>query len=525
MLNHINFINMKYNILLIGFGVIGTEALSKIVESYNGKKTLKIAIVDKNINNIPGGIAYSKSNSKFGFFNNPLRLSNPEFIKWIKIKKNIIKIKSFIIKNKDFNLVNWLNKNKDFKNFRISKFNEIYLPRLTYSLFLEEKIINTLQKVKKKNISINLISSELLDLKINKINNEYNCLIKKNYDDFKFSLTHNSFKLKKITKKSSFILTENIIVGNGLLPPKRIKQEISTNNKNYIWDFYSEGGTHNLLKKIKKKLLFENSIKILFIGNKAGLLETMPELEILAKKIKKKLKIVCFAPNLLSLERAELSLKYKDYKFKFFKKNKIEKINKAKTIYLLLNKEFEYAKHMQFHKYDVWTLILKKKILNKIYSSLSKTEKKIYNDEVFSKIRNITRYTYPSTIDSKNSLEEIKTLSYVTDKVVQLKMLNKYIIVTTSNGLKVKGDIVVNVSGPVSLTKVTNEVVFLNSLKKMSNEYGERGFLADNNFSIAKKIYAPGVISSNFNPNRFTIIKAITFNTHKSVKKIVKTLN
>ena len=150
MLNHINFINMKYNILLIGFGVIGTEALSKIVESYNGKKTLKIAIVDKNINNIPGGIAYSKSNSKFGFFNNPLRLSNPEFIKWIKIKKNIIKIKSFIIKNKDFNLVNWLNKNKDFKNFRISKFNEIYLPRLTYSLFLEEKIINTLQKVKKK---------------------------------------------------------------------------------------------------------------------------------------------------------------------------------------------------------------------------------------------------------------------------------------------------------------------------------------------------------------------------------------
>ena len=104
-------------------------------------------------------------------------------------------------------------------------------------------------------------------------------------------------------------------------------------------------------------------------------------------------------------------------------------------------------------------------------------------------------------------------------------MLNKYIIVTTSNGLKVKGDIVVNVSGPVSLTKVTNEVTFLNSLKKMSNEYGERGFLADNNFSIAKKIYAPGVISSNFNPNRFTIIKAITFNTHKSVKKIVKTLN
>ena len=51
------------------------------------------------------------------------------------------------------------------------------------------------------------------------------------------------------------------------------------------------------------------------------------------------------------------------------------------------------------------------------------------------------------------------------------------------------------------------------------NEY------SDNNFSIAKKIYAPGVISSNFNPNRFTIIKAITFNTHKSANMIIKTLN
>ena len=141
---------MKCNILLIGFGVIGTEALSKIVKDYNGKKILNITIIDKNTNNIPGGIAYSKSNSKFGFFNNPLRLSNPEFIKWIKTKRNIIKIKNFILKNKDFNLVSWLNKNKDFNNIKINKLNEIYLPRLTYSFFLEEKIINILKKIKKK---------------------------------------------------------------------------------------------------------------------------------------------------------------------------------------------------------------------------------------------------------------------------------------------------------------------------------------------------------------------------------------
>ena len=525
MLNHVNFIIMKYNILLLGFGVIGTEALSKIVEDYKGKKILNIVIVDKNINNIPGGIAYSKAYSKFGFFNNPLRLSNPEFIKWIKTKKNIIKIKNFIIKNKDFNLVSWLNKNKDFNNVRTNKFNEIYLPRLTYSFFLEEKIMNILKKIKKKKININLINSELLDLKINGINEGYTCFVKKNSDNYKFLLSNNGFKLKKIIKKNNLILTDTIIIGNGLLPPKRIKQEISRNNKNYIWDFYSEGGTQNLLKKIKKKLLFKKVIKILFIGNKAGLLETMPEIEILSQKNKNKIQIICFSPNLLSLGRAELSSKYKDYKFKFFKKNKLEKMNKAKKIYLLLNKEFEYAESTGFLKYDVWTLILKKKLLNRIYSSLSKIEKKIYNDEVFSKIRNITRYTYPSTIDSKNRLEDMKILSHLSGKVIKLNINNKYIEVVTSKGLRVKGDIVVNVSGPVSLTKITNEVGFLNSLKGISNEFGQRGFLADNNFSVAKKIYAPGVISSNFNPNRFTIIKAITFNTYKSVNKIIKSLN
>jgi len=67
---------------------------------------------------------------------------------------------------------------------------------------------------------------------------------------------------------------------------------------------------------------------------------------------------------------------------------------------------------------------------------------------------------------------------------MQLNRSQKYTTVITSKGLKVKGDIVVNVSGPVSLTKATNEVSFLSSLKKVSYEFSERGFLADNNFSI-----------------------------------------
>ena len=153
---------------------------------------------------------------------------------------------------------------------------------------MEEKINDFLKKIKKKNISIDLIESELLALKTEQ---SYTCILKKNSSSFKFLLNSKKFRLKKTTKKNSLIMAKNIIIGNGLLPPKKIKENIFFNNFNYIWDFYSEGGTQNLLKMIKKMAVSKKLIKILFIGNKAGLLETMPEIENLSNKIKNICKI------------------------------------------------------------------------------------------------------------------------------------------------------------------------------------------------------------------------------------------
>jgi len=83
---------MKFNLTLIGFGVIGVESLHALVTKIKEKQNYKIAVIEKSINNIPGGVAYSKANSKFGFFNNPLRLSHPLFKSWINNKKNKDKI-------------------------------------------------------------------------------------------------------------------------------------------------------------------------------------------------------------------------------------------------------------------------------------------------------------------------------------------------------------------------------------------------------------------------------------------------
>ena len=82
---------MKFDISIIGYGVIGVESLFELTDKIK-KTKLNIAIIDKDLNNIPGGVAYSKTKSKFGFFNNPLRLSHPSFKKWLRDKKNIVRI-------------------------------------------------------------------------------------------------------------------------------------------------------------------------------------------------------------------------------------------------------------------------------------------------------------------------------------------------------------------------------------------------------------------------------------------------
>ena len=98
---------MKFDLALIGFGVIGVETLHTLVLKAKKKQKLNIAIIDKEIKNIPGGVAYSKFSSKFGFFNNPLRLSHPSFKSWVQNKKNLNKFINFIKKNKNYNLQKW----------------------------------------------------------------------------------------------------------------------------------------------------------------------------------------------------------------------------------------------------------------------------------------------------------------------------------------------------------------------------------------------------------------------------------
>ena len=159
---------MLFDLTIIGFGVIGVETLHSLKKNLlkkKNKKEIKIAGIEKKIDNIPGGIAYSQVNSKFGFFNNPLRLSHPEFIKWFNLNNNKSRILKFAEENLDYNLNEWSKKNKYILKKRFNDYDEIYLPRLIYSFFLKDKIIDFLRIKNKLNIKLEFYKGEAINIK------------------------------------------------------------------------------------------------------------------------------------------------------------------------------------------------------------------------------------------------------------------------------------------------------------------------------------------------------------------------
>ncbi len=83
---------MHFSHISIGGGITGLEtiisAFTNIQKKLKKPKKITFAIIDKNPENIPGGVAYGFKNSQFGYFNNPIRLSPVQFTKWLIKKEN-----------------------------------------------------------------------------------------------------------------------------------------------------------------------------------------------------------------------------------------------------------------------------------------------------------------------------------------------------------------------------------------------------------------------------------------------------
>ena len=114
-------------------------------------------------------------------------------------------------------------------------------------------------------------------------------------------------------------------------------------------------------------------------------------------------------------------------------------------------------------------------------------------------------------------------LKLIQCKVSKIECHKRHILLITNNK-KYKGDIVVNVSGPLPTNKINSEVEIIQNLKKDFIECDDLGFKVKRDFSILKQdnIFLPGTLASGYNPNRITILKAILNNSEISSQVIYK---
>ena len=433
---------MHFSHISIGGGITGIETIisafnyikndlvnSKIKRKKFKFKKFTFAIIEKKPENIPGGVAYGFINSKYGFFNNPIRLSPKKFIDWLLKRQNKKKIEEYLKKHGGYTGKKWLNNyNKVLFSPNLKKFRELYIPRAVFNFWMEERLISLISEMKliSKKLSIffeirfykgEVIAIQEYQKKTGKMILKNNFCEELNYKIVKHPLKKLIFKNSGKRKKSIFSMTQNI--GLGLPPPKQLASAKAQKINNYIWDFYSEGSTVTLIKKLSN-LYKKKEIKIYFIGYKAGLLESLPEIKevILRKKIN--IKLICSSKNLESMQSAKLSLDKKKYKLDILISKNLSKIKSAKKLYFSILKEFETAIKTGYKKYDAWTQILEHNILSKCIKNLNPREKRKYFDSYHRKIRNITRYTYPETIAAREQLLDmgiLKTRKEVVNKI------------------------------------------------------------------------------------------------------------
>lgn len=484
-----------------------------------------MCVVEKDLSNIPGGVAYGKKTSIHGYFNNPLRLSQNELQKYYKNISNFKKLYEYIKKfGSNYDIKKYQKNLEILKSKKPREIMEIYLPRVAFSYMQEKNFINILKKIKnrKKNIHVDFYQGEVINFKDFK-NSDFEILSKKNF--IKFSLNSKSFNNSIINFTSSDtkikkLYCKNLTIGLGITPPQKLTKSKIINN-NYIWDFYAEGGTSTLVNKLKKKINTKNNVKLCFIGSKAGFLESLQEIYSLKKK-HQNLKIYCFSKRFESLQPAIYSFK-KKVKLKFLKKGN-SSVSTAKKLYELIHKELTFDNSDKNMKYLIWTEILSKNILEYFLNKLSHRQIFIYQTKYFQKIRSLTRFTFPETIKVKDTMIKNKMIKILNEKANKI-VLKKNSININGDKKKYSFDIVVNVTGPCDLVNSAKHLPIYRSILKFAN--AKKNLLVSDKFSVIDRnnLFSPGTISQGFNDKRQTIIKAIINNSKKSSDEIFKRIS
>ncbi len=167
--------NQNHDIALVGGGLSNTSTLYELIKNFeNSKNALKfhprIRIFDIRKDFFSGGEAYAGSAPEMLFTNTFdtkeifEKVEGGELLhhlaKWLTEKQASWVDKLQKLNNNKVN--RWLDENKE--KLASQKFDELHLPRIVLSWFIEETLYETIERAKKLGVSVELIQGEVSDI-------------------------------------------------------------------------------------------------------------------------------------------------------------------------------------------------------------------------------------------------------------------------------------------------------------------------------------------------------------------------
>jgi uncharacterized NAD(P)/FAD-binding protein YdhS len=256
---------MNYNTVLLGSGISSTQTLLQLLTKLElhptPKGKIKIAVIEKN-GEFFTGIPYGKRSSvnsltitTFGEFIHPNE--KEPFLTWMETCKEDWMKK--VIAHGGETATQWIQNNK--VHIDEKKWDDIYIPRFLYGLFLNEKINAAIEIARQKETaSVDLIHAEAIN--VSQLNNGSYEIITEDKN-----------------KKTTSLTSEKIVIaiGSGTIKPVPAPENHSTENPGYFYinDTYHPSLDNNLeiITKILTGIHKKEERNILIVGSNASSLE------------------------------------------------------------------------------------------------------------------------------------------------------------------------------------------------------------------------------------------------------------
>ena len=479
---------MNFDIVLLGSGISSTQSLLQLLEKFEKKpvrkEKIRIAVIEKN-GEFFTGIPYGKRSSvnsltitTFGEFIHPNEKET--FLNWLESCKEDWMNK--VISNGGETAKQWIENNRT--HIEEKKWDDMYIPRFLYGLFLSEKI-NAVIKSAKKNglVSIDLIHAEAVD--VSKLdNNLYEIIIEEN------------------DKKITSLITEKIIIaiGSGTIKPVPAPENINSEKPDYFYinDTYFPSLDSNL-EKISELLSAINKKEnrnILIIGSNASSLEliylikTKPAFAKLLNKI-----VVISFSGLLPHRITENN--FPDYHFEnleLLKETKYSSTDLIHTIEKDLDIAYEKGIHIGDMYYQLSDLVVE------LLKNLGHEQEKEFYSKYGNRFTKLIRRAGAEYRDAAQELIDENKLKLIKGEFLKLKKSDNGVSLIYSNTTE-KNKIEFTLSFPVVINcggfedlDASSSLLINNLINKkicIANATN-RGFEVNENFEANKNLYIMG---------------------------------